>query len=107
MVFQAKLQTNLSPKALLDYFFKSIYSFICGCVASPLLYGFSVVAVHRLLIPGASLLWSTRIRGLQLPASRARTHGLSCSVAYEIFSYQGLKPCLLHGQVDSLLLSHQ
>ena len=56
MVFQAKLQTNLSPKALLDYFFKSIYSFICGYVASPLLYGFSVVAVHRLLIPGASLL---------------------------------------------------
>ena len=55
MVFQAKLQTNLSPKALLDYFFKSIYSFTFGCVASSLLCGLSLVAVHRLLIAEASL----------------------------------------------------
>ena len=56
MVFQAKLQTNLSPKALLDYFFfKSIYSFIFGCVVSSLLCRLSLVAAHRLLIAEASL----------------------------------------------------
>ena len=33
--------------------------------------------------------------------------GLSCSAACGIFLEQGLNPCLLHWQVDSLLLSHQ
>ena len=33
--------------------------------------------------------------------------GLTCSLACEIFPNQGLNPCLLHWQVDSLLLSHQ
>ena len=34
-------------------------------------------------------------------------HGLSCSAACGIFPDQGSKPCLLHGQADSLPLSHQ
>ena len=33
--------------------------------------------------------------------------GLSCSAAYGIFPDQGSNACLLHWQVDSLLLSHQ
>ena len=34
-------------------------------------------------------------------------HGPSCPTACGIFLDQGLNPCLLHGQVDSLPLSHQ
>ena len=34
-------------------------------------------------------------------------HGLSCSAAREIFPCQGSNSCLLHWQLDSLLLSHQ
>ena len=34
-------------------------------------------------------------------------HGLSCSEAFVIFSQQRSNPCPLHGQVDSLPLSHQ
>ena len=34
-------------------------------------------------------------------------HRLSCSLAYGIFPDQGLNPCLLHWEVDSLPLSHQ
>ena len=33
--------------------------------------------------------------------------GLSCSGAREIFPDQGLNPCLLHSQADSLPLRHQ
>ena len=34
-------------------------------------------------------------------------HGISCSVACGIFPDQGLNPCPLHWQADSLPLSHQ
>ena len=34
-------------------------------------------------------------------------HGISCSVACGIFPDQGLNPCSLHWQADSLPLSHQ
>ena len=34
-------------------------------------------------------------------------HGLSCSMASGFFLDQGLNPCLLYWQVDSLPLSHQ
>ena len=34
-------------------------------------------------------------------------HGLSCSEACGIFPDQGLNPCFLHWQADSLPLSHQ
>ena len=40
-------------------------------------------------------------------SSRAPEHRLSSSVAYGIFPDQGSNPCLLHGQADSVPLSHQ
>ena len=63
-------------------------------------------------------LWSTgsaaAARGLSSCSSRAleqgsaaAVHALSCSTACGIVPDQGLNPCLLHGQVDSLPLSHQ
>jgi len=44
---------------------------------------------------------------LQSTGSIAVVHGLSCSEASWIFLDQGLNPCPLHWQVDSLPLSHQ
>ena len=66
--------------------------------------GYSLVVVGRLLIVVASLVVE---RGLSGTGSTVVAHGLSCSVACGIFLDQGLNPCLLHWQVDSLLLSHQ
>ena len=37
---------------------------------------------------------------------RLNSYGLSCSMACGIFADQGSDPCLLHWQVNSLLLSH-
>ena len=34
-------------------------------------------------------------------------HGLSCSTVHGVFPDQGLNPCHLHWQVDSLPLSHK
>ena len=45
--------------------------------------------------------------GLWSTGSAAAVHALSCSTACGIVPDQGLNPCLLHGQVDSLPLSHQ
>ena len=45
--------------------------------------------------------------GLWSTGSVAVALGLSCPGACEIFPDQGSMPCLLHWQVDSLLLSHQ
>ena len=39
--------------------------------------------------------------------SAVAAHGLTCSVAHGIFLGQGSNLCLLHGQADSLSLSHQ
>ena len=52
------------------------------------------------------------LQPLWLPGSRARAQelwclGLSCSASCGIFQDQGSNPCLLHGQADSLPLSHQ
>ena len=47
------------------------------------------------------------IRGLQGTGSIVVAHGLSCILAFGIFPDQGLNPCLLPWQVDSLPLSHQ
>lgn len=44
---------------------------------------------------------------LQGTGSVVATHGLSRSMAREIFLDQGLNLCLLHWQADSLPLSHQ
>ena len=66
--------------------------------------GYSLVAVHRLLIAVASRggagasgvvapgLWGT---GLVVVA-----HGVSCSMAHGILPDQGLNPCLLNWQAD-------
>ena len=45
--------------------------------------------------------------GLQGTGSVVVTYRLSCSMACGIFQDQGLNPCLLHQQADSLPLSHQ
>ena len=42
---------------------------------------------------------------LQSTGSIVVAHGLSCSAGCGILPNQGLNPCLLHRQVDSLLLS--
>ena len=44
---------------------------------------------------------------LQSTGSVAAANRLSCSMACGIFPNQGLNPCLLHWQADSLPLSHQ
>ena len=80
---------------------------LCSCARfSPVVVsrGYSVVVVPRILIAVASLvaapeLWST--------GSVAVVYGLSSSEACGIFLDQGLNPCLLHWQADSLPLSHQ
>ena len=62
-----------------------------------------------------SLLWALTLQyllpwaqDLRLPGSgsAAVVHRLSCSTVCGIFSDQGWNPCLLHGQADSLPLSH-
>ena len=71
------------------------------------------VAVSELLIAEASLALEHRFRELrlqhlQLPGSRAQGQfTVSCSSACGILPDQELNSCLLHGQVDSLPLSHQ
>ena len=66
--------------------------------------GFSIAAVHTLLIVIASLLAEHRLErtGLVVVAN-----GLCCSVSRRISLDQGSNPCLLHWQADSLPLSHQ
>ena len=58
----------------------------------------------------ASQLWHmgsvVEVPGLQSMGSIVMVHGL-CSAACGIFTDQGLNPCLLNQQTDSLPLSHQ
>ena len=78
---------------------------------------FSLVAVHGLLTAVASLVvehWlqgtmgiSSCDSGLKSPGSVVVAHRLSCSAACRIFPDQGLNPCPLHWQADSLSPSHQ
>ena len=53
----------------------------------------------------AHALQSAWAQWLQLPGSGA--HQLGCSVACGIIPDQGLNPCLLHWQADSLTMSYQ
>ena len=82
--------------------------------------GYSLVAVHWLLLVMASLLaqhghWSVRASvwaeflGLWGSGALERrlNNGLSCSVAWGVFPDQGLNSCLPHWPADSLPLSHQ
>ena len=80
--------------------------------------GFSVAAArggYVLQCAGFSS-WSTGFRRLgsaavaprlQSTVSIVNVHRLSCSAACGIFPDQGLNPCLLHWQADSLPLGHQ
>ena len=73
--------------------------------------GYSVAAMHRLLIAVAALVMEHKLEGLQAPVVAALrlsstisvvvTHGLSCPVACGIFLNQGSNPCPLHWQADS------
>ena len=89
-----------------------IYLFIFDSIGSSLLCGllvavsgsYSLVAGHRLVTAVASLIEGHRFQNM---GSIAVAQGLRCSVASGIFLDQGSDSCLLHWQVDSLLLSHQ
>ena len=111
-----------------------IYLFIFGCSGSPFLCGlffscgdqgllssrraqashgggFSHCGAQALGRPGFRSC-SSWAQQLWLPGSKSTGSvdvdlGLSCSSACEVFPHQGLNPCLLHWQVDSLPLSHQ
>ena len=73
--------------------------------------GAAPLAVCGFLIALRLLLWNTgpRVRGLQelQHVGSVVMHGVSFSTACGIFPDQGLNPCLLHWQADSLPLSHQ
>ena len=86
--------------------------------------GFSLAVGSELLsssgvraFPSDGSSWGTRAPGhvgspvavpwLQSTGPAVVVRGLSCSVARGIFPDQGSNPCLLHGQVCSLSLSHQ
>ena len=78
--------------------------------------GYSLVGVLRLLIEVASLAVEHGLQGtrasvvafprLQSTGSIVVAHGRSCFTACGIFPDQGLNPCLLHWQTDSLPLTH-
>ena len=67
----------------------------CGCSQ----WGFSLVAVHRLLIAVVSHCGAQAIRCV---GSVVVVHRLSCPRTGGIFPGQGLKLCPLHRQVNSL-----
>ena len=106
-----------------------LFFFFFGCVGSLLLLGlFSSCSEQGLLSRGgvqAPNFGSFSCRGARalgcagfspygswaqwwwFPGSTAVARGLSCFAVCGILPDQGLKPCPLHGQVDSLPLSHQ
>ena len=96
-----------------------IYLFIYFWLWSVFVVGraFFLVAVLRLRIEIASLVvtcglqaaWASVVvaSGLYGTGSVAVAHSLSCAMACGVFPDQGLTPCLLHWQADSLPLSHQ
>ena len=62
------------------------------------------VAVHGLLISGASLVAEPRLWSM---GSVVVAHGFRGSLACGIFPGQGSNPCPIHWQVDSYPLYHQ
>ena len=103
----------------IDYFkHNSIYFWLCrvfvaaqaflqlwrvGSCSPPHCSG-SPVAEHGLWDAWASAVAVPRVQNV---GSVAVVQGLSCSEASGVPPGQGLNPCLLYWQVDSLLLSHQ
>ena len=107
-------------------FFKNIFKIysIFRCAGCSLLWGFLWLWCSGFSLWWCLSFWSTgsRVGGLQqlqgvdtvvvVPwlqstGSTVMAHGCSRSVACGIFHDQGLNPCLLHWQVDSLPLSYQ
>ena len=70
----------------------------------PATIGYSLIAVHRLPIVLASLTEGHRLCGAG--ASTVVTHRFSYPMSHGIFPDQGLNPCPLHWQVDSLPLAY-
>ena len=98
-------------------FFKCIFFFFFCCTGSLMLCGLLSICRAQASHCGALSRWGAQasvVMGsvaaapeLQSTDSIGAVHGLSCSAAYGIFLDQGLNPCLLQWQVDSLPLSHQ
>ena len=96
---------------------KFVLSFFLDVLGLRCCEGFSLVAVHRLLIDVASPVVEQGLQGAQdlvVVAPRLSStgpvvveHWLSCSMACAIFPDQGSNLCLLYWQVDSLPLSFQ
>jgi len=63
----------------------------------------SLVMEHRLQVMQASAVVAPRLLKQELSSWSARAFSVVCG----IFPDQGLNPCLLHWQVDSLPLSQQ
>ena len=110
-----RLPSFTSQMILFDFLFFLIYKklFISGSAGSSLLlglfstcseWGYSLVAVHGLLIALTSFFEEHR---LQSTGSIDVVERLSCSKACGIFLDEGWNPCLLHWQADTLPLSHQ
>ena len=83
-----------------------------GCGVRPSIEVAPLVAEHRLQgmrtsVVTARALSSRGSQALEHRPSSWGARGLSCSTVCGIFLDQGLNPCLLHWQADSLPLSHQ
>ena len=98
----------------------SFYLLIFGCIGSLLLGGLFTSCGEQGLLYSCGA-WASHSSGFSCCRARAQgckgfssceswdlEHRLnSCSAACGIFLDQGLNPCLLHWQADSLPLSHQ
>ena len=104
----------LKKKNINNFLCLCIHVFIFGCAGSALLCRLSLVAasrgysllVCRLLIAVTSLV-EDGLQGVQARQLWPHPTGVSCPVAFEIFLVHRSNLCLLHGQADSLPLSHQ
>ena len=85
---------------LFIYLFLAVPGLLAACGLSlAAVMGYSLVALHRLLIAVASLI--SEDGALEQAGSGVAAHRLSCPVARGIFPTQGLNPYLLRWQVDS------
>ena len=97
LCFVNEIQCTSEPSSI-DYYY---CLFIFGCAGPWLICRlFSSCGEQGLL----SLRWLLLLRS---KGSIVVVHRLSCPVACGILRDQGLNPCLLHWQTDSLPLSHQ
>ena len=99
------------------FFFSNLILFIFGCAGSLLLCGLSLVAVRGLLVSVPARVPEQRLPGAESSEAVAHERSSCGSWALElrlsspeicgIFPDQGLNPCFLHWQANSLPLSHQ